>query len=206
MSRDGSTPFGRGEYSTADLSHLLGREYQFEDVDYTVSSSNIGAKKNRSGKMVTCRLVRNDAGFALEPKRLVIFSTAVEEFNAVVDGYARTGAVRSFPVDEFIPSAGVPDGAYFYIVVKGPAMILTPIAGAEFNGDISIGTRIVALTAATSGATTAGRGAVMNITGSSQATDYTFLMDNVIGRIGHALSAKTTGNTNADLLVDVGKW
>jgi hypothetical protein len=90
-------------------------------------------------------------------------------------------------------------------VVEGPAIVKTPIAGSEFNGDINIGDRVVGLTAATSGATTAGRVAHENITGSTQAADYTFLFDQISNRIGRALSACTTGNTNSDILIDVTK-
>lgn len=208
MARDDAPPFGRGEYSTqaGAFDHLIGKEWVFEDIDYSVSATNVGAKTFRTGFQVTCRLVRNDSLAALLPKRVASFSQTAGEYAAVVDGYVTTTAQRGFPVDEFLPAAGAPSLSYFYIVVKGPAMVLTPLAGTEFNGDAGIGAVMVALTAATSGATTSGRLAVQNITGSSQATDYSFLVNQVENYVGRALSARTTGNTNADLLIDVGHW
>lgn len=208
MARDDAPPFGRGEYSTQSgaFDHLLGKEWVFEDIDYALSSTNVGAKKFRTGMQVTCRLVRNDSAAALLPKRLVTFSTAAGEYVQVVDGYACVTAARAYPVDEFLPAAGVPSLGYFWIVVKGPCLVLTPLAGTEFNGEVSLGSVMVALTAATSGATTAGRVAVQNITGSSAATDYSFILDQAENFVGRAMTAKTTGNTNADLLIDVGKW
>lgn len=206
MARDDSPPIGRGEYeaTAGAFDNLLGREWLFEDLDY--SASYTGARKARTNRLVRCRLVKNGTGAALLPKRLAKFSTTAGEYGAVMNGYVATTAGRAYPVDEFLPSAGVPDGAYFWIVVGGPAVVLTPLATGEFNGDIAVGQVLVGLTAVTAGATTAGRVACQNITGSSQATDYTFAFDQIQNAIGKALTAKTTSQTNADILVEVGKW
>jgi hypothetical protein len=205
MSRDNSLPFPRGEYETTAgaFDHLLGREYKVEDVDW---GSTSGQKPHRSGKMVTVRLVKNDSGISLLGTHLVRFSTTAGEYGSVVDGYARLTHERGYPVDEFVPSAGVPDGAYFYVVTEGPAMVTTAVAGADFNGDISVGSTLCAGTAAASTGTTAGRVQVQNITGSSQATDYSALLDGVKNMVGRALSAATTGNTSTEILCEVGKW
>ena len=78
-------------------------------------------------------------------------------------------------------------------------MILTSVA--DMSADVAAGGWVVALTAATSGATTAGRVAPQVLTGATAA-----LAAMVQNRIGRALTAKTTANTNADMLVLVGKW
>lgn len=204
MSRDMAPPFGRGEYEeTAGVfDHLVGKEWVFEDLDYSASSSNLGAKPARSGKYVTCRLVKNGGAAALLPKRLVQFSTTAgaDKSGAVVTGYVTTTAGRGFPVDEFLPSAGAPVGSYFYIVVRGPATVLTDIAAVEGNV-IGVGEPVVALTAATSGATTAGRVSLQSITG----TTATALINQIQNLVGRALTASTTGYTNSDLLIDVGR-
>lgn len=206
MSWDGNPPIRRGmvETNSGVYDNILGREFTFTDLNYSAS----GVKTARTKMAVRCRVVRNDSGFTLLPKRLVRFSTTAGEYNQVVDGYVASTNERGYPVDEFIPSSGVPDGAYFLIVVAGPANILVPIANTEFNGSIAVGDVMVALTAATSGATTAGRLNKINITGSSQATDYTAIMFAGLNMIGRALSASSTNNTagTASILVDVGKW
>ena len=118
-----------------------------------------------------------------------------------MDGYARLFAARSFPVDEFLPSAGVAVNDLFWIVMQGPAIVLTGIA-CDAGNVITEGDRVVAATGATSQATTAGRvrthdqDTAANSTGSA-------LANQIFNAIGAALSAKTTANTNADLLVDV---
>ncbi len=206
MARNENPPIGRGEVETNSgaFDHLLGKEWVFEDIDF--ATGNRGTKPTRSARDVTCRLVKNSSGTTLLPKRLVKFKTGAA-YGLEVDGYTNSTAERGHPVDEFVTASGVPDGAYFWIVVKGPATVKLPLAQADFNGDVVVGTRVVALTAATSGATTAGRVAVENITGSSQATDYTFLFNQIGNSIGRALSAATTANTNNDLLVDVNsRW
>lgn len=204
MARNENPPIGRGEYESTSgaFDHLVGKEWLFEDVDY----SQRGAKPARTGRYVRCRLVKNGSGISLLPKRLARFQISGVNYGAIVDGYTATDYERGYPVDEFLPSTGVPDGSYFWIVVDGPALVKLPLAGSGFNGDITEGTVIVALTAATSGATTAGRVAVQNITASTQTSDYSQILKEAQNMIGRALSAKTTGNTNDDLLVEVGKW
>lgn len=210
MARDDSPPIPRGTYepTAGALDGVLGKEYLFEDVDLN-AGSGLGAKPVRTGKMVKCRLVQNKSAGNLLPKRLAslkVTGTAVEALSAV-DGYSTVTAGRGFPIDEYLPPGGVPVNGYFYIVVEGPSLVQLPLNTGDFNGDISVGNRLVALTAATSGATTAGRVAHENITGSTQAADYTFLFDQISNRIGRALSAAaaTNANTGTDLLIDVTK-
>jgi hypothetical protein len=200
-------PFGRGQtyynggtIDSNDLKgqELEGQEFWFPDVDWT--ASGVGAKPKRSERMIKVRVVRNTSGGALLPKRIARFEADGLEYGARVDGMTRTTAERGYPIDEFLPDAGVPNNDLFYVVVEGPAMVLTPLEG-DANNVFSVGTVIVALTAATSGATTAGRARPQDLTGATAV-----LGDNIQNRIGRALSAKTTGNTNADLLVEVGKW
>jgi hypothetical protein len=100
-------------------------------------------------------------------------------------------------VDEWLPSAGVVDDDLFWIVRKGPTLVLTDLAGGAANV-ITSGANLVALTAATSQATTAGRVQEYAFT-----TNVTALQSQVLNRLGKAMSAKTTANTNADLLVDL---
>lgn len=204
MARDEAPPFLRGETwyggQTIDSNaygatvNLEGKEFIFEDVD----QSSTGAKALRSGKKVRCRIVRNVSAGALLPKRLVSFQASA--YGKRVDGYADTTAEECYPVDEFLPAAGVPQYDLFYIVVEGPAMVLTDLAGAD-NNVINQGGVVVGLTGATSGATTAGRVAPQDLTGATA-----LLAKQIQNRIGVALSSKTTANTNADLLIDVKRW
>jgi hypothetical protein len=207
MSRDNSLPFPRGEYeaTAGAFDHLLGREYQVEDIDW---GSTAGQKPHRSGKMVTVRLVRNDSGGVLLPKRLAMFSEAAGEYGGVVDRYVATLAARGYPVDEFLPAAGVPDGAYFYIVVKGPATVVTPDTTTAFNGDISIGEAIVAASTGATNNTTGGRAAAQVTTGATDTSSYDFAINAAMNVVGRALEGLTAdaANTAKGLLVEVGKW
>ncbi|NJL70214.1 MAG: hypothetical protein HC888_00775 [Candidatus Competibacteraceae bacterium] len=200
MSRDNSPPFNRGEYAAAETDgslsfvYLEGREYLFEDTDPRATS---GSAASRTGRMVRCRLVRNVSGGNLLPKRLVQFSTDAGRYGSRVSGYATTTAQEGVPVDEYLPAAGVPNNALFWVVVSGPALVLSDLAGGA-NNVITVGQRLVSLTAATSGATTAGRVAPIDLTGAT-----TPLANQILNTIGQALTAKTTGNTNADVLVEI---
>jgi hypothetical protein len=164
----------------------------------TSTTACTGATKpKRTNRRVRCRCVRNVAAAALLPKRLVTFQKSGVYYGARVDGYLTTVGDRGFPVDEFLPAAGVPVNDLFWIVVRGPATVLTDLA--SLGATITVGDAVLGQTAVTSGATTAGR--VIPLPG---ATSGSTLQNEVINRVGYALSAKTTNNTNADLLVEVG--
>lgn len=205
----GQTYFGGQTIDSAGVTatnHLLGKEWVFEDLDL----SDPPVLTLRSGHPVTVRAVRNISGGALLPKRLVSpAATSTSGYTGYlkeVDGYADVDAEHCYPVDEWLPAAGVADDDIFYIVVKGPATILTSLSG-DANNVVDVGDTLVAQTAVTSGATTAGRGIPLSQleagTNTTTAVNaYIAANQNVIGR---AMSAKTTANTNADLLVYVGR-
>lgn len=207
MARDENPPFPRGEtfYNgvTIDSNNLgglqhEGKEWVFEDID--LSNTSPGAKPARTNRKVHARIVRNVSGIALLPKRQAKFKTATDGrfFGQRVDGYTTTTAEFSGGVvDEWLPAAGVPNNDLFWLVTKGPSKVLTDIAtgaGSVFN----VGDCVVALTAATSQATTAGRVAPQDLTGATA-----LLANQVQNMIGRALSAVTTANTAADLLIDL---
>lgn len=205
MARNENPPFGLGEtfynifaastQSTNDGIQYEGAEWVFEDI-------NPITKVYRSEQKKRCRIVRNVAAIALLPKRLVNLATAPNAngiFGSQVDGYATTLAARCYPVDEFLPAAGAQINDLFWIVVEGPATVTTDLAA--LTGVINIGDKVVAQTAATSGATTAGRVLKQDLTGATAP-----LGNQVQNYIGHAMSAATTANTGADLLVNVGHW
>ncbi len=208
MSRHENPPFARGETfyngGTIDSNNLggvnlEGKIYEFEDDDL-YNAGLPGARPARSGRLVKCMIVRNVAAIALLPKRLVTLKKTGTKYLGQIDGYVTTTADRCYPLDEFLPAAGVPINDLCYIVIEGPATVLTDLAGAD-NDNFAVGGVVVGLTAATSGCTTAGRPAPQDLTGATA-----LLGAQIQNRIGRALSAKTTANTNADLLIDVGKW
>ncbi len=212
MARDDAPPFGRGEtfYGvsglTPDSNNLGGAQWEgktwvFEDIDYT--SGTVGAKPTRSGRYVKCMAVRNVSGITLLPKRLVSLQLSGKFFLGRVDGYTTITAQQGYPVDEFLPSTGVINYDVFWIVVDGPAMCLTDIAAATATGVINVGDALVSLTAATSQATTAGR--IMPQDLASGVTGATLAIQ-VQNKLGYALSAKTSANTNSSILVDIRKW
>lgn len=215
MARQENLPFDRGEYqsddstqlvTTSQMNQLLGRRYIVEDIDY-YNSGGVGAKPLRSGKFVTLCLVKNgNSAAAMLPKHVVKFDTTAGNYGSVVkfDGSVAAEDVAGV-VDEFLPSSGVPAGSYFYIVVEGPSSVITPDAGAAFNGDIAVGSLLVAATAASSTGTTSGRVGVANITASTQTADYSSIQNPIINAIGRALSAATTGNTATTILCDVAR-
>lgn len=205
MARNENPPFARGEtfyngetIDSNDLggTNLEGKEWVFEDVN-----PNTGVK--RTERPVRCRVVRNTAAVALLPKRLASFEAGALEYGSRIDGYALNSAANTpnegYPIDEYLPAAGVPVNDLCYIVVEGPAEVLTSLA--DMATDLDLGEWCVAVTAATSAATTAGRVIPQLLTGATAP-----LAANVQNRIGRALSLAITSSTNTATVIDVGKW
>lgn len=216
MSRNNDLPFERGSTfyagGTIDSNNLGGVQHEgmeklVEDID--LGNTTPGAKPSRSGRIIRIRCVRNMSAAPLLPKQVV----QLDKTNPgrVVGTVGTTGDAGK-PVDEFLPAAGCPQYDLCWIVVNGPAMVKTPMTGALFGGaDIAAGD---VLTAASSNAgstatgTTAaiGRVAIIAPNAATDATQTKAAVNLAARLIGCAISAKTTGNTNADILIDVGEF
>jgi hypothetical protein len=191
MPRRGKTYSGGTPSSIGQSVGLEGYIQEFKDE---VRTGN-GVLSQRSGQVTKAMLVRNVSGFALLPGRSVAWATGYR--GRRVNGYTATTAqeVAGY-VDDKLPSTGVADDDLFWLLRKGPALIKTPNAGGAGNvfaeGDV-----LVALTAVTTGAVTSGRAAVL----ATAATTNTALA--IVNKIGRVMSAMTTAQTNADMLVDL---
>lgn len=195
MARNETPPFPRGQTyyngGTIDSANLGG--VNLEGKEYVVEDSIYG-----SGQYITIRVVRNSAAIALLPKRLVAFDNAF--VGQRCNGYTTTSYAPGVPVDELLPVAGVPINDLFYVVMEGPCAVLTDLAGGA-NNVVTVMDPLAALTAATSGATTAGRVATANTAGST-----TSQRDSLLNVVGRAMSAATTANTNLSLLMFATRW
>lgn len=181
-------PFSLGQTlgvsSTADGTGWVGVVKVFPDV-------NPSTGKVRSNRVKKCVAVRNTSGAALLPKRVVRFDvTNAGKLLGDVDGYAAlTNNELVGVVDEFLPSGGVAANDIFWVTVDGPTEVSHALSGTA----VAVGNRLAAITAATSGATTAGR-----VTPSGVGAATTGAGDNSLGVIGYAISA---GTTNGDAIL-----
>jgi hypothetical protein len=187
-------PFALGQTlgvsSTADGTGWVGAMKQFPDVDPSTG-------KVRSNRVKTCVAVRNSAAVALLPKRVVRFRvlTAGAAVFAEVDGYAaETNEERVGVVDEHLPSSGVAVNDVFWVTVAGPTEIAVALSGTA----VAVGDRLACVTAATSGATTAGR-----VGPSSLSSATTGAGNNGLGVIARACSIGATTGANVLALVNV---
>jgi len=206
-------PFGLGEtLSGKDTDnnlinkHWLGLIYDHPLAPAT-ATDNRGNKARLSGRTIRAVILRNESGQTLYGKRVArLTATAGYSLVTSVDGYAGAGLANAnvIIIDDKLATTGVADDDLFWGVISGPQVVLTAMAGADFNGDIAVGGFLVASTGTTTGATTSGR--VSNITFTAATAGNTsngldgFKMAN--NMVGVALSARTTGETHADLLID----
>lgn len=183
--------------ASSQKADVEGTYHDFRDF---IAPTGSGMRTRRSNRWVTCILVRNVSAGVLLPGFTVTWKSGYRGLQ--VDGYSDVGGERcAGVVDEFLPSSGVPVNDLFWLVVKGPVLMKTALE-ANANNVISLDDRLYALTAVTSGATTAGRVVTWALTATSTGTTNGTLTQDILNHFGTAMSAKTTANTNADILVD----
>lgn len=181
--------------SDLEATVLEGKRFTHDDIDHSATGQ---VKPYRTQHTVTTIIVRNMASFALRAKSLVVFQLTAGVNRCRVDGMARLTAQHCAGyVDEYLNSSGCPQYDLCHVVIEGPAMGVTPLEG-DAGNLIPVGTVLVSLTAATSGATTSGRARPQDLTGATA-----LLADQAQYKVGMAMSAKTTTNTNADILIYV---
>ncbi len=144
------------------------------------------------------RVCRNNSGTTLAAGRAVKFNLTAGKGWTDVAGYSTVAGEISGIVDEFISPQGVPASDLFYVVVAGPCLAKSGLAGDGTNS-IAVGDFLMALTAATTGATTAGRVGEYSPAGATGVT----LAGGIPAILGTAMSALTTGQTNVPLLVNL---
>ena len=177
---------------------LLGKIY-FHPVKGSTDASG-----RACGRPIKAMIVRNESGGALLGKRVVKFTNTAGYSNLKsIDGYATVLASGRHAFLPNLASAGVADDDLCWVVLEGPTTVLTPIAGTDFTGAITVGSPLVNSTGTTTGATTSGR--ISNVTfpgataGDTTAGLNAFSMAANI--LGVALSTRTTSETATDLLV-----
>ncbi len=182
-------PFPRGQtyYTTPDAtSHddICGKIYCIEDINFAQAGQ---VTTLRTGRYVYLMAVRNVTGSAMLPKLLARFKVdgAGNQFLYEVNGYADTVGQIGYPIDEYLPAAGVADDDIFYIVIGGPATVTTAAAG---DTNISIGSMVVPSTG----------GKVVDQATSEDDAD---IFPQIQGAIGRAVVAVNAINT--DFLIDV---
>jgi hypothetical protein len=194
MDRYDNPPFDPKTFIDSIGEHLLGREWIIQD---DVRGNNL---------FVRIKLLKNTSGINLLPKRLVKLGTgSTNGFETEAIGYSTVDAENCLPVFEGLPDAGVPTANYFFVVSGGPALVKTSLAG-DARNVINEGDWLTNTAGATTGATSGGRAALQNIQASTaNATAGEENAQQVQFALGRAASAKTTNNTDADLLVFIQK-
>lgn len=196
----GQTFFG----GRPDSATVYGQSVSLEGTphDFNDTAAVAGPDGRRSGRRRRAVLVRNASTLTLEAKRIVKWQSGFR--GRRVDGYCNVDSEAvAGVVDDTIGSNGVVPGDLFWLLREGPALC-HPSLAANAENVISVDDMLIALTAVTSGATTAGRVVSWNALTSTaaQATDGTAAR-RTFNRIGRALSARTTAQTTSDVLVDL---
>lgn len=130
-------PFGRGQYqpfvtgvAAAEQAFygVLGQEWEFDDLLWDTGGN--GPPTIRSSAKVRVRLVKNNTGSAILPKK----ACKIDPANAgSVTALCSATNDEAYPADEFLPAAGVPDKGIFWVVTRGLAKALLPAADPPAN-------------------------------------------------------------------------
>lgn len=182
--------------------HWLGQEFVFP-ASASAAGQLRGQKGRLTGRTIRARLVRNVAGFAVLGKRVVKFveSGGYSDFETI-DGYCAVKADAHLAFsDPNLPSAGCADDDIMWVIIEGPTTVLSPFEAGGFDKAIAAGDPLVGATGSTTGTSGVGRVSVGGVLagGSLAATDA---FNHARNNLGRALSARTTGETNAEILVD----
>ena len=163
-------------------------------------SATTGMQRSQSD--VHSIVVRNVSGGTLYAGMIVSWASGYR--GKRVDGRTCVTAQEwAGVVDDCLGTAGVRDGDLFNLIVRGPCLVLLSRTAAE--AVISVDDILYAVTAATSGATTAGRFVKwLGTFSAAQTTDGT-AGSIIMNRLGRAMSAATTADTGALRLVDLGR-
>lgn len=200
----GPLPFDLGETLKGkdDDGNLIGKNWLGRV--YVITSRDVGntaiARKLANRQLLAVPL-RNESGATMLGKRGALLTrTAGYSQLESVNGYAATLAEKGVVIiDEYLATNGVADDDIFWGIFAGPVTVLTPEAGAAFNGDIAVGAQLVAATASATNTTVAGRVSNVTLPGTTGATVAHAMAAN---QVGVAMSARTTGETNSDLLIN----
>ncbi len=199
-----------GPTSTIDTSNygsslsLEGTKAVFDFVDPTDTTK----KDNRK---IHAIYVRNTSGITLMGKLAVVWSTTAGERGRRIKGYCSSTAEEIAGVlDDRLGVTGLRNGDMGWVIVKGPALMLTPVTGVSelIVGDILFATTVdtTGLTGVTTGGTTANEGggfAIDDGTFSQTETTDGTARNEIRNAFGVAMSAATTGNTKAARLIVV---
>lgn len=201
LPKQGQTFFGGEVPSATAFGQTVALEGTVKEWPDNITVAGQGADGRRSGRTRHSLLVRNTATVKLLPKRVVKWQSGYR--GRRVDGYCNVSdeAVAGV-VDDAVSSDGVAIGDLFWLYRRGPTIVRTALD--TTNSPVALDDMLLAITAAASTSTTAGRvypwtGLTSTVT---QTTDGT-QSRRTINRIGRAMSATTSGNTNSDLLVDL---
>jgi hypothetical protein len=199
-------PRGKGYHNTGAT--IAAADYGGAELEGTVRSfgdfdiASVGEPAHRrSAGDVVCVLVRNVSGHVLLPKRLVNWAAGYR--GKRVDGYTcTTGCEIAGVVDEHYSSSGVPIGELFWLCIKGHSEVMSPYTTDAAGA--SAGDFLFAVTATTSGNSTAGRWNRWIGTDTTTALEGTGLpqkyIRNELGRIATDLAS---ASTDTAVLVEV---
>jgi len=193
----GGTWFGASQTVATDNSAeaMLGQEI------IRSNKASRSSKALRNGKPTWMRFVKNSSGINLLPGMAVAWKAS--EIGTGIGGYQRTsGEAIAGIVDDWLPSAGVRTGDYFYVIIEGEALGKMALSQ---DADIAQGDIVwCGLTQANStGNTTTGRITKAPTTfTATQTTDGTLWLA-ARNSFARALSAVSSSSTGQNILIEV---
>jgi hypothetical protein len=179
-----------------------GAEYEIADLQW--NSAAIAKPPRIPNAICKVRKVRNLTGATQQGKQMARMMKEAARpgsfygrFDSLITAITDTPC---YPIDEYLPSAGVVANDLCYVCVEGPSECITGLA-ADATNSIAAGAVVVGLVGSTTSAPTSGKiGAQISLGGATTPLSY-----EVQHALGRALSAKTTSQTSGAILVMLGK-
>ena len=137
MSRYNKLPFERGrsafqnqatsDWDITSLAHLEGQKVYLPNIDPT------NPEVRRNGTDVVAVVVRNDSGGLLVPGTALWWKTGYHGTRVTASAATTNAPVCGF-VDDHAPTAGIQDDDLFYMIVEGPATLVSDKDSGQAHG------------------------------------------------------------------------
>lgn len=121
MTQSQTKSYSLGETAAADENpHLLGQRREHMDIDY---SSTARVKPPLSSNLIIAIWVKNDSGGVLTARSAVEWKSGY--FGTRIGAATGAGEIVAGVVDPYVGSSGVANGRHFWLIIEGPAELIS---------------------------------------------------------------------------------
>lgn len=198
--RDGGF-FRLGSYDSGvdSAGNLVNAEWLGQCIEKVVPATY--SRRSRSNNTILkVVMVRNLTGGTVYGKKFYKISVGASTAEAVIESVTSLSDALGQTVvvlaDPYLPATGVPANGIFYGIVKGVVDVTLPATSGAFNGNISVGSKLVVATS----------GCIANPGAPADATAAQAMAANFVAQSLEAKTAVGSESTTCKVMLDIRFW